>query len=116
MIIDFDEFQKAQVNKELTAYCERRIPSEHRDQIRLFHKITGNKVILYESRPYFKDPSAKWTEMKIAQFEFDPADKTWELACFDRNGKRREYDLEPKKNLKELLVEVDEDPTGIFWG
>jgi hypothetical protein len=37
--------------------------------------------------------------------------------CADRNSRWHRYDMaEPTEQLDELLTEIDQDPTGIFWG
>jgi hypothetical protein len=106
------EIEQHRVDKLLTAFCDRRVPLQVRDEVMLTYKITGNKVFLIETRPYFDDPS-QWTEMRIAQFEFDAADMVWSLYAYNRNNKRMPYSKGP---LDQLIQEVDKDPTGIFWG
>ena len=44
-------------------------------------------------------------------------EEIWTLYCTDRNSRWHLYwEYKPAKNLDELLEEIDEDPTGIFWG
>ncbi|MCP4604864.1 MAG: DUF3024 domain-containing protein [Proteobacteria bacterium] len=107
---------KQLVDVKLGKYCENRVPEHVRDQIKIIYKIRGDKVTLYESRPFFRDPS-KWTETTVAQFRFDKKDNTWSLYCADRNSKWHFYDYtDPTPDLDEMLAAVDEDVTGIFWG
>jgi hypothetical protein len=40
----------------------------------------------------------------------------WTLYYADRNSKWHRYDIEPSADFDDLLREVDEDPTAIFWG
>jgi len=41
----------------------------------------------------------------------------WRLYWADRNSRWHEYvEAGPTYELEDLLREVDEDPTGIFWG
>jgi len=106
------ETEQHRVNKLFKAFCEKRVPPHARDQVTLVYKVTGSKVILIESRPHFQDPSI-WSEMPIAQFEYDASTKAWSLYAYDRNDKRKPYSKGP---LEKLIQEVDKDPTGIFWG
>ena len=110
------ETERFRVEKSLSAYCEKRVPAHVRNQVQLTFRVNGNKVLLLESRPLYSDPN-EWVEMKVSQFEYNPATNCWTLYCFDRNSKRRDYDPSFKeKSFEKLLSEVDADPTGIFWG
>jgi len=110
------EFTKKLIETKLTEYCERRIPLHIRDQVKLIYKITGYKVNLVETRPYYKDPSV-WTETPIAQFRFDRETQKWTLYCADRNSQWHLYDLiKPSADFDDMLKALDNDKTGIFWG
>ena len=107
---------KHQVETVLRAFCERRVPPEVRDKVRLTYDFRGNAVTLYEDRPQWTDPS-QWGHLAIAQFRFDTANGQWTLYCADRNAKWCEYlDADPASRFESLLEEVDKDPTGIFFG
>ena len=41
----------------LSAYCQRKIPPEVRDQVRLELEFESDQVTLLETRPYFRDPT-----------------------------------------------------------
>src|SRR3990172_6645364 len=70
----------------------------------------------FEHRPVFRVPS-KWTNSKVAQFRYDSASNNWTLYCSDRNGRWHRYTRKrPTEDISKLLLEVDRDPTGIFWG
>lgn len=104
------------VDGKLKQYCENRIPSHVRDEVRLFHRVRGNSVTLVESRPSFWGGD-EWSRLPIAQFRYDAEAGVWTLYCADRNGRWHEYwDVDPGPDLEDLLREVDDDPTGIFWG
>ena len=46
--------------------------------------------------------------------EFDGESRGWTLWAYDRP---RDYiDLHPNATLDEVIDEIDDDPTGIFWG
>jgi hypothetical protein len=110
------EFTKKLVETKLSEYGDYKIPIHARDQVRLIHKIVGNKVTLIETRPYHMNPSV-WTETPIAQIRFDHGTKKWTLYFMDRNSKWHLYDMvKPSANFDDMLKALDRDPTGIFWG
>lgn len=104
--------------RRLEAYCESRVPIHVRDQIRLELAVRGNAITILECRPPWReDYGPDWTRSKVAQVQFDPSSRTWELFAYDRNSRRMPYPfIEPSADLDELLAEIDSDPTCIFWG
>ena len=106
------ETELHRVNKLFTKFCEDRIPPDVRNEIRLLFNIKVNKVILIESRPYYNYPSS-WTEMPIAQFEYNLTTKMWSLYGYNSNDRRIAIS---EGGLENLLQEVNNDSTGIFWG
>lgn len=111
-----DELQKRRINNILEKFCNKRIPAELKDQIKLEFDIRGNYVTLFERRRYFKDPK-QWTKGKIAQFRYDSNDNKWILYWWRHTGKWYKYkDINARNDLQDLVEEVDKDPTGIFWG
>ena len=104
------------VEEKLGEYCKRRIPAHLLDRVRVGFKIRGNSVTLFEERPAFGFPG-KWVDIVVAQLRFNPKRNEWTLYCADRNSRWHEYfDTVPTRDLDDLIREVDEDPTGIFWG
>ena len=107
---------KHQVESELKAFCERRVPPHIRDKVNLTFGFRGNSATLYENRPRWNDPT-EWIHMAIAQFRFNHSTGRWTLYCADRNNKWHQYlDVEPTSRFERLLDEVNADPTGIFFG
>lgn len=106
------------VERRLSEFCRDRIPAEHRAEIRLEYELRGNSITLFECRPPWRpDFGPEWTRMKIAQLRFEPNGKTWALHWADRNERWHLYDdVDPALSVEPLLAEIDEDPTGIFWG
>ncbi len=79
-------------------------------------KRVGNIITLIESRPRWDDDS-QWIDMKIARMKFNNDSMKWKLYWCNQHQKFFSYDgLSPKTEIKELLKEIDEDPTCIFWG
>ena len=112
------ELVRHSVERRLTEFCRDRIPAEHRDEIRLEHEVRGNSATLYECRPpWHEDLGPEWSRMRIAQLRFDSKGRTWSLHWADRNERWHTYDdVDPAPSIEPLLAEIDEDPTGIFWG
>ena len=55
--------------------------------------------------------------MKIAQLRHDASTDMWTLYCRDSSERWWPYDgVGPSSSVDPLLAEIDEDPTGIFWG
>ena len=107
---------KIVVESSLVSFIEQRVPPHVRDKVRLSYRFRGNFVTLYEDRPYFRKPG-EWVKIPIAQFRFDPEQRDWTLYYRDRNSRWHKYfDLGPNDDFEVLLEEVNEDPTGIFWG
>ena len=110
------ELTKQQVEETLSEYCVNRIPPHARDQVRMGFNFRGNSVTLYEERPAFRQPET-WVQIPVAQFRFDQGNNEWTLYCADRNSRWHVYyEIEPATNIESLLQELDDDPTGIFWG
>jgi hypothetical protein len=85
-------------------------------EVNLEYRIRGNRVTLVESRPFFVDPST-WFEIKVAQFEFNNETNIWTLYWYNLKNKRFPYPTgRNKDSLEKLTIEVEKDPTGIFWG
>jgi hypothetical protein len=107
---------KKRIELRLANYCEARIPPRVRGQIRLGFRFRGHSVTLFEERPLLRDMD-HWIESVVAQFRYDPETIQWRLYCADRNSRWHVYwDLDPSLDFDRLLKEVDDDPTGIFWG
>lgn len=107
---------KQLIEKKLSTYCQKKIPAHLHDQIRLMYKIRGNSVSLHESRPSFFKPD-DWVEVPVAQFRYDSKENLWTLYCADRNSRWIPFtNVDPTRNFEKLLLEVDADTTGIFWG
>jgi hypothetical protein len=107
---------KKRIELRLANYYEARIPQRVRDRLRLAFRFRGNSLTLFEERPVFDNPS-RWIEIVVAQFRYDPETRDWRLYWADRNSRWHPYDdLDPSPDFDVLLKEVDDDPTGIFWG
>ncbi len=107
---------RTEVSLILASYCEHRCPAKLKDKVRLGFRFRGNSVTLFEERPTFTRP-AIWVDIVVAQFRFDARSRLWTLYWADRNSRWfRYWDLDASKDFRDLLAEVEADPSGIFWG
>lgn len=96
--------------------CATAFPATYSDQIRLSYKIRGNNITLIASRPAMFQKGT-WNDLAIAQFRYRPQQDEWTLCCADRNDRWHLYvDCDPAPELRPLIEEVRDDPTGIFYG
>ncbi len=110
-------FVRAVAEKKVGEFCRRRIPQRVLDQVRLSYKFRGNNVTIFEERAPWIGDTKEWSSLAIAQMRYDEKTGRWTLFCADRNDRWHEYfDTLPTRNIEGLLREIDEDPTGIFWG
>lgn len=101
----------------LFGFCVLRAPENARDQYRLEFRVRGTTVTLYECYAPLLPGQVKWSRVPSAQFRYDPGRQLWTLYWADRNCTWHVYDdVDPSPDLVKLLVEVNADPTGIFFG
>lgn len=106
--------QRAEAEALLAPLCD--VPSHVRDQLREGFYFDGPSIVLYESRPRFQRPS-EWGEHGVAKFTYVKSRRVWRLFCQFRDLQWHAYEPLPEAtSLARLVAEVDDDPTGIFWG
>ena len=107
---------KQTTDQELAVYCDQKVPLHVLDRVRLVHQWRGSSVTLIEQRPWWRD-EITWLDSPIAQFRYDAQTNDWTLYWRDRNQRWHRYEEHPgSRSINRLLAEVDQDPTGIFWG
>lgn len=99
-------------------FCESRIPPHVRDKIHLEVQTRGKAITIFERRPPWReDFGPEWSKLKIAQFRWDPNDRTWTIWWADRNGRwLRHPDADPTPDIGELVEFLDGGRSGAFWG
>ena len=99
-------------------WCRARVPERVRDQVRVEVDVAPRHRTIVECRPPWRaDVGPNWTRHPIARFRYTRSTGQWSLYWRDRNLRFHEYDrVAPTDRLEELLMELDLDPTAIFWG
>jgi Protein of unknown function (DUF3024) len=96
-------------------FCTKRVPDTLADEVRLEVSTRRKNVSIHERRPVWRGAPGEWTSMPIAQLRYE-GDGAWTLYFGDRNGKWTMYfDLDPRQPV-DVINELEEDPTCVFWG
>lgn len=112
----FSEQQLRWIRLVITDFCERGVPPQFRDQIRLLYDIDGQNVIIRESRPGWRDPS-QWTALDVAKLRYVRASDEWKLYWKRASGKWCLYETRTRsKTLAAMIREIDADEYGCFFG
>jgi hypothetical protein len=101
----------------LGAFCERRVPADARDRVRLDLEFADNHVTLVEYRPHFREPS-EWVGLPVARFRYNAASGTWSLFSPTLGAREgwRPYPAQPTRELERLIITLADDANGVFWG
>lgn len=104
------------VELKLERYCRKKVPKQEWNRLRVVYRIEGSNVMLIWSRPSCQDPT-EWIETVLAMFRYNSRKEKWTLYWADQNNICHRYEsFKASKELADLIREVDDDPTGIFWG
>jgi Protein of unknown function (DUF3024) len=93
-------------------------PEEFRGRMRVEVEETPRGLTIFEcSLVPGVDGEMLWLRVPIARLAYASGRREWTLYFIDSNDKARRYpDFEPSTNIRDLLDEIDDDPTCIFWG
>jgi hypothetical protein len=109
------ELERRRVEKALEQFCER-VPPAIRHLLTYRYHFRGTAVLLAERRPHFQDRT-RHTDHVFAKFVYSSSVGGWSLRWRDRYGKWHLYEgFEDVPHFRDLLREMETDPTGIFLG
>ncbi len=95
---------------------KRRPPVEIRDRLDLAYRIEGQSVIIYDIRPFWRDPSHK-IEGMVAKATYVRKSHRWKIYWQRADMKWHTYPPHPEAVFfEEFLAVVDGDENGCFWG
>lgn len=101
----FAEIELARVKKIVGGLCEKRVPVEIRDELRMEYSVDRHDVLLYEVRPHWKDP-AEELQTPVAKFRFVRLAGEWRLFRMRKDLKCHAYEPCGSSRRLEELVEV----------
>ena len=96
------------------AYCELRST----DDYRIEHELRGSSITILERRPPWNPAyGSEWSSLNVAQLRYDDTAQRWRLFSFGSDDRWHPYEPAPSvPEVAPLLVAIEEDRTGIFWG
>ena len=104
--------------RRIRKFCDERVPSHLRDQVRIEVEVDGTRVTVVERRPPWRPEfGPEWSRNPVASLRYSPKHGHWSLLWSDSGGRWHRYDgIGPSPHVTDLLAELERDPTGIFWG
>jgi len=111
----FSEIELYKIKSFVGALCNMRAPESIRDQLRYEYAIEKYDVILSEVRPRWDKPD-EYTRMPVAKLKFIRSRNIWKLYWHRANGKWYPYEHFESRDLEDLIIEIDDDPYGCFFG
>ena len=116
MMEDDDKIRDLTVYQMEQFLARKRPPEEIRDQLDMGYKKEGQEIIIFDIRPYYKDPSVK-LELPFARTKYVKARNIWKVYWKRASGKWELYEPMPEVNsLSTFLALVEEDEYGCFFG
>lgn len=99
-------------------WAEDRTPPEFRDRMRVEVETSPRGLTIVEcSLMGNLDGERDWLRVPSARLGYSSKSGEWTLYWFDSNSKAHRYpDFEPTTKIQDLLDEIEDDPTCIFWG
>ena len=97
-------------------FCDEQVPDHVRDKKRIEMTRRGLSVTIWECDAPHVMHTDDWFRVPVAKLKYDDEYRTWTLHWSDRNSRFHRYESTKPGNVETLLREIDDDPTGIFWG
>lgn len=109
------QLERDRVERALEKFWNR-VPEAIWPKLAYEYRLGGTSVVVLERRPHFQD-RAQQTELSFAKFVYSPTVGGWSLKWSDRHGRWHAYEgFQNVPHFRDLLREVEADPTGIFFG
>jgi hypothetical protein len=101
----------------IRTWCATRTATETADQLRVVAVVDGPHVVIAEERPPWDGgQGSPWETYPLARVTYVRSSRTWNLEVSAEGDRFRRYPRLASGSLDEVLDEIDEDPTFVFWG
>ncbi|MGE5581421.1 MAG: DUF3024 domain-containing protein [Bacillota bacterium] len=113
----FSELEIKKIERLAQSFLDKRRPPVHlRKELDLGFRIDGNSIIIFEIRPFWKEPG-KTIEVPVAKSTYIKKSDIWKVYWQRADLKWHGYEPDPEvKTLEEFFKIVDEDEYCCFWG
>ena len=107
--------------RQIARWCDRHIPPDLTDQVRVDYRVRGRTITIIEQRPpLLAELGPDWTEIRVAQLRYTPPPPMggqWTLFWSDSNNRWHPLpDVPPASGPGPLLSTIEANPHGVFWG
>lgn len=108
------ELVKRNAEQLLAAYCAEQSSCHCSQRVRLVYRLRGERATLFMRQ---QKETGGLAATAIACFRFSAELQQWSLHYLGTDRKWRLYlNASPTLNLRKLLISLDDDPLGFFWG
>ena len=112
----FFELEVRRIDDTIGQLCRRRTPVARRDQLEFVFEIDRHTVTIFEVRPRWKAPEEK-TKLGVARFRYTRTQDQWRLYWMRSDMKWHAFEpTSPTARIEELVIAVDNDEYGCFFG
>lgn len=112
----FSDDELERIDRVVGALCQRRSPARLWDQIRVGYSVKNHDVLVYESRPGWRNPE-EWSALECAKLRYVRVSDEWRLYWKRASGKWWLYEPRTRStSLAALVREIDTDSHGCFFG
>jgi Protein of unknown function (DUF3024) len=99
-------------------WCRTRVPEHARHQVRIECEVSGRDLTVVERHPPWPpEAGPEWMRTPVARLRYVRSRRVWRLYWIDSDDRWHEYpELPFAPDVADLLAELEEDPTALFWG
>jgi hypothetical protein len=111
------EFETKRLERLVSEFIDKRRPSPQiRDQLDLGYRLSGQSVVIFEIRPWWKDKTRK-IEEAVAKATYVKSRRLWKVYWQRADLKWHRYVIAPEvDSMEEFLALVEADEFCCFFG